>query len=79
VGPTGAGTGLDATREAGTFDEIVSPSSAVGHDVENNDALGTMADDPELSLSSDAGLGGSSSDFGSEDDAASKPGGRDGL
>jgi hypothetical protein len=80
VGPTGAGTGLDATREAGTFDEIVSPSSAVGHASENNDALGTLADDPEPSMPSDTGLGGSAV-YGSEDDALGKPGdkgGRDG-
>jgi hypothetical protein len=79
LGPTGAGTGLDATREAGTFDGIVSPSSAVGHASENNDALGTLADDPEPSMPSDTGLGGSAV-YGS-DDALGKPGdkgGRDG-
>lgn len=80
VGPTGAGTGLDATREAGTFDGTVSPSSAVGHASENNDALGTLADDPEPTMPSDTGLGGSAA-YGSEDDALAKPGdkgGRDG-
>ena len=80
MGPTGSGLGLDATREAGTFDGIVSPSSAVGHASENNDALGTLADDPEPTMPSDTGLGGSAA-YGSEDDALGEPGrkgGRDG-